>query len=301
MRSTNHSLGLGVVIGFSLAASGLMMALLWSSLEPSTPTQPPSPSPSPSPSHPTSELPTNAPATFTPIPPETLTPNVPEGLDLSATSTPSGLGEIIATGGLVYSGPLSPPKQVALYAASIKYARTTAEDSRQLSKQVNQVGYGDPTNICGPLAIAILQDAGIVPSYLSPHDYWLLDPSKPPDKRLLQNAFPDTLFTHEVIATGLNKVDWRAAPLDPGDFLFIWHGSGGNFDHMLVVNRVDAQGRAYAVTNFGTADGYVIAETMLYDPADPQAGIFRTWTQERDAILGSTGFGGYELWRMRKP
>ena len=102
-----------------------------------------------------------------------------------------------------------------------------------------------------------------------------------------------------MIETPLNKVDWKATPLQPGDFVFIWHGSGGNFDHMLVVNRVDSLGRAYAVTNFGTTEGYIIAETMLYDPQDPAPGIFHTWTQERDAILGSTGFGGYELWRMR--
>ena len=87
----------------------------------------------------------------------------------------------------------------------------------------------------------------------------------------------------------------------PGDFLFIWHGSWGNFDHMLVVNRVDSQQRAYAVTNYGTEQGYVIAETLLYDPNDPTAGIFHIWTRERDAILGSTGFGGFDLWRRRTP
>jgi hypothetical protein len=43
----------------------------------------------------------------------------------------------------------------------------------------------------------------------------------------------------------------------------------------------------------------MIAETVLYDPNDPTQGIFHTWTQQRDAILGSTGFGGYELWRLR--
>ncbi len=102
-----------------------------------------------------------------------------------------------------------------------------------------------------------------------------------------------------MVLTPLNKVDWEATPLETGDFVFIWHGSGGNFDHMLVVSRVDSQGRAYAVTNFGTSEGYIIAETMLYDPHDPTAGIFHTWTRERDAILGSTGFGGYEVWRLR--
>jgi hypothetical protein len=206
---------------------------------------------------------------------------------------------MIMSGGLLFSGPLAPDRQVALYQASTAYIQASPADSKLAAKEINEVGYGDPSNICGPLAIAILRDAGLVPYYLSPHDYWLLDPTKAPDKRLIQNAFPATLFTHEVIETPLNKVDWGATPLHPGDFLFIWHGSGGNFDHMLVVSRVDSGGRAYSVTNFGTADGYIIAETMLYDPQDSTVGIFHTWTREREAILGSTGFGGYEIWRMR--
>jgi hypothetical protein len=103
------------------------------------------------------------------------------------------------------------------------------------------------------------------------------------------------------LTTALNKVDWISSPLQPGDFVFIWHGSGGNFDHMLVVDRVDRDLRAYAVTNYGTPAGYIIAETLLYDPLDAKAGIFHTWTKERDAILGSTGFGGYEIWRAGTP
>jgi hypothetical protein len=62
---------------------------------------------------------------------------------------------------------------------------------------------------------------------------------------------------------------------------------------------VDAQGRTYAVTNYGTPEGYMIAEVMLYDPLDPMAGIFHTWTKQRDQVLGSTGFGGFEIWRPR--
>ena len=70
---------------------------------------------------------------------------------------------------------------------------------------------------------------------------------------------------------------------------------------MLVVNRVDSHMRAYAVTNINTSDGFIMNEVMLYDPADPAAGIFHTWTETQLAILGSTGFGGFEVWRLRKP
>lgn len=298
MRSDNRSFGLGIVIGVALAAAALLLAFFFKSMAPPALAQVSLPTPSAVPTPTGTPSPTFTP-TFTPIPEASTTPNVAQGVDLSSSSTPDALAELIAGGGLAYSGPLSPEQQVALYRASTTYIQASAADSKRAAKEINEVGYGDPSNICGPLAIAILQDANLVPYYLSPHDYWLLDPAKGPDKRLIQNAFPDTLFTHEVIQTPFTKVDWSATPLHPGDFLFIWHGSGGNFDHMLVVTRVDSKGRAYSVTNFGTSEGYVIAETMLYDPQDSTAGIFRTWTRERDAILGSTGFGGYEVWRMR--
>ena len=163
------------------------------------------------------------------------------------------------------------------------------------------MGYGDPSNICGPLAIAILRDAGIISSDIAPHAFWLLNPLAATDAQLLERTFPREKYAHAIIPTALNKIDWRATPLLPGDFLFIWHGSWGNFDHMLVVNRVDSNQRAYAVTNYGAADGYLISEALLYDPADPTLGLFHQWTRQRDQILGSTGFGGYELWRRRSP
>jgi hypothetical protein len=75
----------------------------------------------------------------------------------------------------------------------------------------------------------------------------------------------------------------------------------GNFDHMLVVNRVDANGRAYAVTNYHTAEGFIIAEALLYDPHTPGVGLFYEWTKKEFAASGSTGFGGFELWRKRSP
>jgi hypothetical protein len=42
---------------------------------------------------------------------------------------------------------------------------------------------------------------------------------------------------------------------------------------MLVVNRVDSQKRAYAVTNYSTLKGFVITEILLYDPNDKSTGM----------------------------
>ena len=240
-------------------------------------------------------------ASATPVPLPTATVVVLPSTTPFPTQTPDALLAAINTGKLVFSGPLSNDLQVRLYAASLGYAQTTVKDSIRVSKLINGVGYGDPSNICGPLAIAILRDSGVIPADTDPHAFWLLDPNTAQDQSKLEQVFPHSLYSHILISTPLNKVDWKAHPLEPGDFLFIWHGSGGNFDHMLAVSRVDKNDRAYAVTNFGTPDGYIIAETLLYDPNDPTEGIFRTWTQQRDAILGSTGFGGYELWRLRTP
>jgi hypothetical protein len=70
---------------------------------------------------------------------------------------------------------------------------------------------------------------------------------------------------------------------------------------MLVVNRVDSQGRAYAVTNHNTENGFIISEVLLYDPNISDVGIFSVWTAWPKARLGSTGFGGFEVWRLRAP
>ena len=221
---------------------------------------------------------------------------------LPATETPDAVQSTINNGGLIFTGALSNDEQIALYRASLHYAQPTVKDSIRSAKEINGVGYGDPSNICGPLAITIMQGAGLLNySGLVPHDFWLLNPLASGDQKLLERAFPTNRYLHIKFPGPLNKTNWHDFPLEPGDFLFIWHGSGGNFDHMLVVTRVDSNLNTYSVTNFGTPQGFVIAETMLYNPTDPKAGIFHTWTQERDAILGSTGFGGFELWRPLSP
>lgn len=218
------------------------------------------------------------------------------------TATSNPVDSALQSGGVIFTGPLSKQEQIDLYNASLTYARASASTSLAEAKTLNGPGYdGDPSNICGPLAIAILQKAGLLNADITPHDFWLLNPRESEDQEILTRAFPPDHYLHMIFSQSLNKMDWHTSPLQPGDFLFIWHGSWGNFDHMLVVNRVDQALRAYAVTNFGTSEGFLISETMLYDPNDPSIGIFHTWTRERDAILGSTGFGGFELWRKISP
>jgi hypothetical protein len=303
MRGGIKYVAVGVVIGASAAALfGVAMLFLASALSSaalaaSTPTMVSGTSMSVLSGTPTSFPTETVKPSFTPVP----TPIVLDASRVVVTATPDPILTALENGSVVFAGPLSNQEQLALYRTSLGYIRSTAADSQRLAKQINGVGYGDPTNICGPLAIAILRDAKLPPASLHPHDFWLLNPNAGVDSRILETAFPWEQYSHFFIATPINKTDWQTTPLLPGDFLFIWHGSGGNFDHMLVVTRVDSNSRAYAVTNYGTASGYVIAEALLYDPADPTTGLFHQWTAEHDAILGSTGFGGFEVWRRRAP
>jgi len=225
-------------------------------------------------------------------------------LTSSSSPTPTFSNTLIWSlqeGYLSQVGPLELGDQIRVYEASLKYVRTSPYKSRRLGEQINGPGYGAPSDICGPLSISILQEAGIINPDLDPHDYWMLNPDDLGARKLLTKAFPPEKFRSSRIRVKLDEIDWKENPLYPGDFIYIYAGSGGNFEHMLVVNRVDADGRAYAVTNYNTENGFIISEVLLYDPNKSDLGMFSTWTVWPNAELGSTGFAGFELWRLREP
>lgn len=311
MRADIKYLGLGLFIGLSATSMLFAGMLVPTTIVAALPTETPSSTPSafsssPQPS-PTTRPPTS---TYTPTPTlirptgsatptdtPTVTPTVP-------SSTPTLSDTILGlfdSGYLSQTGPLSMKQQVNLYEAALKYVRTSTDDSRRLGEEINGKGYGAPSDICGPLSIAILQEAGLVGAGLDPHRFWLLNPDVRDDRRLLAKAFPPGQFENKRYKVKLNKVDWNQTPLYPGDFVYIYAGTGGNFEHMLVVNRVDSDGRAYAVTNHKTDNGFIISEVLLYNPANPNAGMFPIWTMRPNAETGSTGFAGYEIWRLRSP
>lgn len=244
--------------------------------------------------------------TFTPT--YTFTPTLSNLPSPTSTSTPTITPTLataklkIQVGELTITGPLTQLQQILLYDSSQKFITPTTVESTWVGEQINGIGYGSPTIICGPLSIAILQSAGLVQSEtLVPFDFWLLNPFISKDRALLNRTFPSDQYLNVDVETPLNEIKFVGFSFLPGDFLYIKHGSGGNFDHMLVVNRVDSEGRAYSVTNYNTEQGFVINEVLLFDPNDPHAGVFHKWTARRDAIEGSTGFGGFELWRLREP
>jgi len=266
--------------------------------------------------------PTNTPTplpTFTPTATFTSTPtpiatatftSTPTFVDLAPSTAPNTptppatltiVEQKILNGEMLITGPLTQAQQIQLYNSSIAFIALTTKESIQIGEQFTGIGFGSPTLICGPLSGAILQTAGLLEPEIVPFDFWLLNPFVSKDRALLNRAFPSKRYEDYDSKTPINEFKFSDFPLLPGDFLYIRHGSWGNFDHFMVVNRVDAAGRAYSVTNYNTAQGFIINETMLYDPNDPSVGIFRKWTEKKFAVSGSTGFGGFELWRLRAP
>ena len=316
MRSNIKYLGIGLFIGLGATAFLLAGILVPPSVAASLPTDTSTttptaftstPQPSPTPRPPTS--------TFTPTPTyiriktETSTPT-PSNTPTVPTPTPTytsipplsgAMLDLLESGHLSQVGPLSLKQQFNVYGASVKYIRQTSNASLILGEEINGAGYGAPSDICGPLSIAILQDAGLISPYLDPHDFWLLNPDVPDERSLLTKAFPPEKFESTRIKVKLDEVDWNETPLYPGDFLYIYAGSFGNFEHMLVVNRVDSEGRAYAVTNRNTEDGFIISEVLLYHPDKSDVGMFPVWIERPFKPMGATGFGGFEIWRMRSP
>jgi len=246
-------------------------------------------------------------STYTPTPTlikPTLTATATALVTDTPTPTPTfsdTLMGLLRVGYLSQAGPLGLRDQFRVYESSLKFIRLSADEIWLIGEQVNGPGYGSPSNVCGPLSIAILQGAGIVSPNFNPHVFWLLNPGVRGDRSLLSKVFPPSQFENTRFEVPLNKMDWSKTPLYPGDFIYIYAGPGGNFEHMLVVNRVDADGRAYAVTNYNTDDGFIISEVMLYDPSNPHEGMFSVWTARFHAKNGSTGFSGFELWRLREP
>ena len=189
-----------------------------------------------------------------------------------------------------------------LYQASLKYLAPTDGDAVNVALALKFVKGADVSNMCGPLAITILRDAGLVPSDVDNHDFWLLNPRQKLHRAVLDRVFPAAQYTDTLFDQPINEFDFKKFPLKAGDFLYIYAGRDGSFEHMLAVTRVDAAGRAYTVTNFHTDSfHFAILEKMLYDPAQAGVGQLYEWADKKNYRLGITGLGGFEVWRRTVP
>lgn len=205
-----------------------------------------------------------------------------------------------ATPAFIARGVLNPEAAERLYRVSLEYLAPTEREANALAQKMAFAGTAShASNMCGPLAIALLRDAGLLDVYVDLHDFWLLQLDE--RSSLVAEVFPPTRFAYYRFVTPVNEFDFSAFPLFPGDFVYLYAGSRGTFDHMLTVTRVDETGRAYTVTNINGPQGYTVREALLYDPAQPGVGLFYDYTNTKNRSYGLTGYGGFHVIRRKAP
>lgn len=195
---------------------------------------------------------------------------------------------------------LSEEQRRRLIAAARTFIAPDLQSAREMAIQVDFIEgrNEDASTMCGPLAVAILQDAGLLGPWVSRHNFWLLNPKV--NLRPVEDTMPETLYDWYEISSPIASNDWSAFPLIAGDVVYLHAGPGDTFEHVLVVTHVDEQGRAYTVSNFFVTNGTVIEERVLYDPADAARGQFAAWADRSVRNkLGNTGNGGWRVWRVK--
>ena len=191
-----------------------------------------------------------------------------------------------------------------LYRASLEYVADTEAEAVRVARAMQFVeNEGHPANFCGPLSIAILRDTGLVDRYTDLHSFWLLNPrDQYTQEYILDKTFPKDAYLWYQTTTPINEFDFTTYPLYTGDFIYLYAGGRGNFEHIMTVTRVDSEGRAYAISAETNNGSYLIGEVMLYDPHNPGVGYFYDITdKDYSKTLGTTGFGGFQLWRPVEP
>ena len=228
-------------------------------------------------------------ATSTPLP------------DPTDTNTPTIAQSATPSEEPAYPGALTFEQRESLAAAAQAYISPTPEETLATAIRLDYLGRNaNPATMCGPLALAILRDAGLIEPTIPLVSFYYLNPRPGIDERRVQEVFPPDRFEKIMHDESIGEFDFSAQPLYPGDFLYLFAGDSGSFEHMLVVSHVDDAGRAFAVTNINTEAGVVVKEVMLYDPAQPGDGQFYEWTNWENRMIGRTGYGGFWLWRLRE-
>ena len=223
----------------------------------------------------------------------------PGGLTTATASTTPTLGEP----GVDHSI-LTDAQKERLYRASLEYIADTEAEAIRVARDLRFVeNEGHPANFCGPLSIRILRDAGLVDRYTDLHNFWLLNPREDyAVENILEKTFPREDYLWYQTNTPVHEFDFREFPLYTGDFIYLYAGPRGTFEHIMTVSRVDEQGRAFSITAETYNNSYLISELMLYDPQDPGTGYFYDITDSNySQLLGVTGLGGFQLWRPQKP
>ena len=133
--------------------------------------------------------------------------------------------------------------QERLRLASLAYQAFDPEDAEEIARSLDFLeGENESAeNICGPLAAAILRDAGLLPNLPGPiqdlKSFWQ---ARPITNGRPWNMFPERDYEVFHYDTPLAEFDFIAWPLQPGDFLYTYAEHSG-FEHMFIVTEVDAE------------------------------------------------------------
>lgn len=185
----------------------------------------------------------------------------------------------------------------ALNKAALSYVTLDASQTLRAALEAGLLSWGDGLHcLSGPLALAILCDAGLIDPYVELKDRRLVHPRAGQIELFMESVFARQKYEWRREETPLNRFDFSLSPLLPGDVLFLLPGKREDLYQLLTVTRVDEDGRAYSVTTLETADGFIIDEGLLYDSSSPGQGWFYTWADRRRG-LGVTGSDGFFLWR----
>jgi len=208
------------------------------------------------------------------------------------------------------------PVDNSLAEAAHSYVAKTPEQTVYVSENLMCAKGFHPSNICGPLSIAIMSDwrlqndstVNVGPqaqlSGVAPSDMWLASPTgDSTDPKLFNSVFPPSEFNTYRITESIKSLDFNNIPngvgkLKPGDFLYL---DGGSFTHFITVSRKDKNGCIYATTNIPTQTQgeFVIEEVMLWDPI-ARDGYFRNWANGVGYEKAYTGRAGFYLWRRKE-
>ena len=111
-----------------------------------------------------------------------------------------------------------------LYQASLKFIADTPEKAHLIAKEIDYlVGDSeDACNMCGPLSIAILKEAGLLPKEADVHDAWLLCARENREdcygiETLEKNIFPPDEYEYIRVYESVRDYDFQSNPLLPGD------------------------------------------------------------------------------------
>lgn len=186
--------------------------------------------------------------------------------------------------------------------AGRQYLAGTCADANRVAKE--QIGYPDPTTMCGPLAWTILRDANSFPYRIGS---WTKNSAPFQGANPKWNGQPWGSFDPETFTLfhtdePMSGYDFQAkGNLYTGDLIYSYatlYVTPGYFDHIFVVAGVDANNTRLTISNIvrnTPVRDCMIEELPLYTPGNLESGaIYQEWNGNGS---GKTGTNGFDVFR----